>query len=108
MINSEKYLKDKKELKDFLSDYIEYCKRNKQDSVNFESLSLFLMADVKAKLSEDERVILRNLNLDEFTHIGRHYLGDLFLKYKTGTILNEYNFECYRCLFQFIKERRRI
>ncbi len=114
MTNAEKYLKDEMELKDFISDYITFCKNYKQDSVNLESLSLFFRQKVKPQLSEDERVILKNLHYEkgcyEYERIGRtkkdsEGYSDLYLIEKDLTVTN---FNEYLHLFQFIKERRRI
>ena len=56
MTISEKYLKDEMMLKDFISDYITFCKKQKYDSVNLESLSSFFRSEVTQTLTDDERV----------------------------------------------------
>jgi len=111
MINSQKYLKDELLIKDFISDYIDYCKRNKKDSVNLESLSLFFREEAKPTLTEDERVILRNIDTDNYKAIGRK--NDMLYLVNTATIYGgeddkEVFWYCFHRLFQFIKERRKI
>lgn len=114
MTNAEKYLKDEMLLKDFISDYIEYCRGKNKDSVYFESLSLFLRAEAKATLTEDERVILRNIDLQNFKAIGRKddylYLRytDWSFDYGDTDIKTLTFWYMYHDLFKFIKERRRI
>lgn len=124
MTNAEKYLKDKNYTKDFISDYMIYCVRKKQDSVNLESLSLFFREEAKPTLTEDERVILRNMQPEKTKKVTAFKIkrgkdGDLWL-FTKGTLTdvtyqgNEVNGETntpiifYNHLFQFIKERRRI
>ena len=103
MTISEKYLKDEMMLKDFISDYITFCKNHKQDSVNLESLSLFFRSEATPTLTEDEKVILRNIDKHFYTKIFRNEC--LFLR---GEHTSDLVFTQYDHLFQFIKERRRI
>lgn len=109
MTNIDKYLKEGVSVEELARKIDQYCYDNETPDEDTglsteELVAMFFEEEIKPTLTEDERVILRNLNKEEFTHIGRHYLGDLFLKYKAGTILNEYNFEAYTHLFQFIQE----
>lgn len=106
MTNAERYLKDEMLLKDFISDYMNYCERNKQDSVNLESLSLFLRTEAKPVLTEDERVILHYVD-NRYTHIQRD-CGLWIVNYEDEFEKEMLSFEMYSHLFQFIKERRRI
>ena len=61
----------------------------------------------KPHLTEDERVILSNLNEQIWEKIGRDKYGTLSLKTRTEDDENFFN-GCYGHLFKFIKERRRI
>ena len=87
MTNAEKYLKDEKMYNDFISDYMIYCKRKKQDSVNLESLSLFFRAETKPTLAEDERVkemVYTNEHKREVLATG-YYFGLLYYVLSLGT-----------------------
>lgn len=106
MTNSEKYLKDGVDEKDFLCDYIDF-KNDSKLGFDIDSLGLFLQAQATPTLTEDERVILRNLNEQIWEKIGRDKYGTLSLKTRTEDDENFFN-GCYGHLFQFIKERRRI
>lgn len=101
----QKYFKDGRSLKDFISDYMNYCLRNKKDSVNLESLSLFLNSEVMPVLIEDEKFILKNVD-KKYKYIGRGEMAEqLYLKDEKGF---KHCLCIYKHLFQFIKERRRI
>lgn len=118
MTNAEKYLKDGISDTEIWQAYVEHCQIHKRvvDSTHFFKFFEEEAITLKPTLTEDERVILRNIRNDAFgKYIGRgdgirentptyynlYLRGDGETKaYAIGTIYNH--------LFQFIKERRRI
>ncbi len=110
MTNAEYYLKEgisAIEFREKLAKYIlnEYGDINEQDIS--EVIGDFLNNIEKPTLTEDERVILRNIN-KEFIVMGRKKDKDLYVNDKEADVFNAYFFTMYNHLFQFIKERRRI
>ena len=114
MTNAEKYLKDNVNVEELRDEFVKFY--HNEIYVLELAFTKFFEAKDKPQLTEDERVILKNIRNDEFgKYIGR---GDssrentptcynLYLRgadeskaYAIGTI--------YSHLFQFIKERRRI
>ena len=72
-----------------------------------KSLENFFKEQVQPTLTEDERVILRNIDKDYITKIGKDEIGNIYFywvncKQKVPQPWLKNN------LFQFIKERRRI
>ena len=110
MTNAEKYFENENYAKDFVSDYMIYCVKNKHDSVNLESLSVFLRDEAKPTLTEDERVILKNIaKHSDFEKIGRKKIGGLYVTCRINIPTEEeWVISFFDHLFQFIKERRRI
>ena len=102
MTNAEKYLTvSTKEFKNAIIN-------TQGDIGGLYSLEKWLDTEVKPTLTEDERVILRNL--DSYTEIGRTEKDvagytDVYIKDKNAC---ESLFMFKSNLFQFIKERRRI
>ena len=70
-----------------------------------KDLREFLMKPVTPTLTEDERVILRNID-KAYRYIHREY-GNLRVSLEDKGLESE-SFDMYDNLFQFIKERRRI
>lgn len=113
MTNAEKYLKDGIDLQKLCCDYANYCNDRKariEEEMEIEHLnnggilSLFFQQNIKPTLTEDERVILRNIQ--NLKKIHRATNGNLVLCFESG-----YNYHITwlnNDLFQFIKERRRI
>lgn len=113
MTNAEKYLKDKdnvsvEEFSQKLGNYIKSREMNEPTLL----INDFLNMKIKPTLTEDERVILRNIK--PYTHIYRDG-GNLFvllcdkeIDYSNTKIDWHIGFKAYNHLFQFIKERRRI
>ena len=108
MTNAEKYLKVS------IKEFIEAIVGTETDIGGLYSLEKWLYKKAKPTLTEDERVILKNLHYEkgayEYERIGRtrkdsEGYSDLYLIEKDLTITN---FNEYIHLFQFIKERRRI
>lgn len=112
MTNAEKYLKDGVNVEE-LADMIAKHYDTTGDSFCVSGMIQdFFKAEVKPTLSEDERIILRNVDPRECNVIGRDkYTEELYLAYsKTAeTEDREYLFDViFPTLFQFIKVRRRI
>ena len=115
MTNAEKYLKDGVSEEEFVNDLHYFWWTNEYDVR--DSIRKFLHAQAKKSeptLTEDERVILRNLRYEkgayEYTKIGR---TDLDSEGNCDLILIDSDDESvwwgeYGHLFQFIKERRKI
>ena len=98
MTNGEKYLKDNASVEEFIKEI-----NNELDYAGGEfNIKEWLEQETKPTLTEDERVILRNIR-EKYSTITRR-TGELFLESE----LNRISFEAYDHLFQFIKERRRI
>lgn len=108
MTNGEKYLKDGVDLEQLDKELIDYICNQGTDNPYYTYVSDFFKEQVKPTLTEDERVILRNLR-DKYKYIGRE--GMLYIaeqernsNFVSQVVIDEYKFG----LFQFIKERRRI
>lgn len=118
MTNAEKYLKDGVSEYDFTEFVFNngniYCEAGKADECYIEKLDLLhlLQQPVQPTLTEDERVILRNIDPRECNVIGRDKnTEELYLAYSKTVEMEdrEYLFDViFPNLFQFIKERRRI
>ena len=99
MTNADKYLKNGVTVEQMRQDY------NKTGQ-ELRSVFEWLYAPIKTTLSEDEKVILRNIQFQPVA-IGRDEDNDLELKYFEKGI----RYDCfpeYNHLFQFIQPRRRI
>ena len=106
MTNAEKYIGDEDMIDEFIDEFAEFA--TKQDWVLEyhclkERLVEFFKKEVTPTLTEDERVILRNIDKSFYTIIFRQEC--LFI---TGKHTSPLVFTQYDHLFQFIKERRRI
>lgn len=106
MTNSEKYLKDGVDVWQLANEIKKYSENTIQlMPFNIEA---FFKQEAKITLTEDERVILRNIQKGLFREgfISRTAGNELFVFIKeTGETIELYIFNH---LFQFIKERRRI
>ena len=107
MTNKDKFLRDGVSVEEFKTDFCRYLSINGYDISTVgkvcSALEYFLERPITPTLTEDERVILRNM--EDATHIKR----DNGIKYidKDEYIKTYYELP-YSHLFQFIKERRRI
>ena len=108
MTNAEKYLKDNVSVEEFAEKLTKKISRWDELSYYSEGIEKdiieYLNEEAKPTLTEDERVILRNID-KKFTVIGKDESVLYFGKEK-GSVDN-FIF-VYNHLFQFIKERRRI
>ena len=93
MTNEEKYLKDEVDVEELANKFVEYflgC-----GEILEESFISFFKQEAKPTLTEDEKVILRNTNIE----------GNIQIENEDGS------FAClctFNHLFQFIQPRRRI
>jgi len=121
MTNADKYLKDGVGIYEFVDDifdngetYEAYIDDNNKhaESINKLRLSKFLLKQVKPTLTEDEKVILRNIQQEIYKHIGRDDRGYLYIaqrnKDEFSRKMNLAVYDVFGHLFQFIQPRRRI
>lgn len=95
MTNREKYLKKDVDPSNLIEACIEYYYKHKEEEGDFgESFVKYMNEPATQKLTEDEKVILRNLH-EEYKRIRRNEMGNLYI----GV---DY-FGMYDNLFQFIK-----
>ena len=113
MTNADKYLKDGVKLEDFaiwLSNAL--FERRIGVDIQPKAIADCLANTIKPQLTEDERVILSNINIDNFNCIGKDKItSELYLAPFKDCSCDDrvYWFESmFSYLFQFIKERRRI
>ena len=104
MTNAEKYLKDEQALMELPSKLRDYIDAQQLGYVTAIMITDFFVAEAKPTLTEDERVILRNIPINFMLY--RNSVGGLELRDKDK--ISHYEFYMYDRLFQFIKKRRRI
>lgn len=106
MTNKDKYLKEGVSVEELAKDITKFIAEGYPDSFIFpKSIEDYFKAETKPTLTEDERVILRNIDKENATHIKR----DNGLKFiDKNEYVKEYYELPFNSLFQFIKERRRI
>ena len=110
MTNAEKYLKDNVSVEEFAQKlHISMCSNPESDFSYKSAIITFLKEQVQPTLTEDERVILRNIDTRRYPTIKRTKIGEIIVisNAKCGDDIICYLY-CYDHLFQFIKERRRI
>lgn len=104
MTNAEKYLKDGVNINQMATEMVDYFNFPAYEGIGESSIEAFFDKEVKPTLTEDERVILRNIknkkaigrDKDNCLYFGSKGDGRFFINSTFGH------------LFQFIKERRRI
>lgn len=110
MTNAEKYLKDGVDVEELSNGIVMFevkeigwqIAENEKDRIK-----RFFEQSLKPTLTEDEKVILRNIK--PYTHIRRTDNGELRIYYyTTETLTSGHSMSEYNHLFQFIKPRRRI
>lgn len=100
--NADKYLKNGANIEELAKEIDSYI----DDTQDFKYyMTNFFNAPAKHILSDDERVILRNIDTFVVERIGRNKEGHLYLWIGEE---NKHIFVGFDKLFQFIKERRRI
>ena len=108
MTNAEKYLKDEDMMFELGTKLKEFITENgKGLNLNTSAIYDFFGQEVKPTLTEDEKVILRNIK-NKYTNIGRFDFEGLHLFYDTEEHRVAVKFNRYEKLFQFIQPRRRI
>lgn len=114
MTNAGKYLKDGVDLCELIRNIADYKPKLETSDNVYAKMQEFFEQEAPPTLTEDERVILKNLRYEkgayEYTKIGR---TDLDSEGNCDLILIDSDDESvwwgeYGHLFQFIKERRRI
>ena len=116
MTNKDKFLREGVSVEEFLDKMVKSSSgfENEEIDVNefgycidTEDIKTFLNKEAKPTLTEDERVILRNIKnyqiIQRNEETGELELVNIINSYKHIIDFVEYNH-----LFQFIKERRRI
>lgn len=111
MTNADKYGMDEDEVNELTDKFEEWHKNNTDVRRYGEALYRFLQAEVKPTLTEDEKVILRNINKD-YEFIGKDDRSYLYMRVLSdngnfGDRVTGVDF-LFPNLFQFIKPRRRI
>lgn len=113
MTNAEKYLKDGVD-RQFLTDFSRWYYAITRDIKNVDTiLAQFLSEKAQPTLTEDERVILRNVKWKGYTatHIGREKENKgsfIYIRFENDIEMTYFFDNFFGHLFQFIKERRRI
>ena len=108
MINAEKYLKDSVAITDFIIAFRKwYYGEERIIRTADKDIENFLREKAKPTLTEDERVILRNIDKD-YKYIGKSSNGVLYICIEKNNCNDGIDFFEFDYLFQFIKERRRI
>ena len=105
MTNAEKYLKEGVEAKEIWHNYQEFLMNNDKTE-NACTFVEFMEEKATPTLTEDERVILRNLK--QFNIVGRGADFIYVSLAESPTYKSERTYLPFADLFKFIKERRRI
>lgn len=112
MTNAEKYIGDEDLIDEFIEEFNEFACKQDWD-LEYHELKVrlveFFKQPIKPTLTEDERVILRNIK-GRLNTLFRNSDGYLILQENSAKEIGEelVSFCEYNHLFQFIKERRRI
>ncbi len=104
MTNAQKWLKDGASVEEFAEEIESYYYNSPFES-ELEAVESFLKAPVQPTLTEDEKVILRNIDTSKYNKIGVY--DDTLMLFSSDELHEELYF-LKQGLFQFIKERRRI
>lgn len=116
MTNKDKFLRDGVSVEDFCKGFYQYLVSKDKISFGYDKSNVgaylqdFLSEQTTPTLTEDERVILRNID-KKYTYIYRNKVGNIELEKGSrlvGTTHIYHSLEPFMHLFQFIKERRRI
>lgn len=101
--NCEKYLKDGVDIENFTNSLCGFDENWDLRNIMYSGIKNFLKKEAKPILTEDEKVILRNIT-KEYLTIARNFAGELSARNN-----DDWSYiEVFNHLFQFIKERRRI
>ena len=102
MTNAEKYLKDAEALMELPSKLRDYIDSKHLGYVTATMITDFFVADAKPQLTEDERIILRNVGKD-YQRIERDDECLWVRGVDADGFMATCYFKCYDHLFQFIK-----
>ena len=109
MTNGEKYLKDGVDVEELAHEIMRYELKEvvmMYPEKDADRIARFFEEQVKPTLSEDEKVILRNIDKGNYDRIG--VLDDcLYIKGDFDCDKDIFHY-MYHGLFKFIQERRRI
>jgi len=105
MTNANKYLKEGVDVRKLAEELYNYLTNIETEGAITETIEHFFGASCKPTLSEDEKVILRNIN-DMYVIIRRDDGGELYFDRSDGYCFN--SVRIFNHLFQFIQPRRRI
>lgn len=113
MTNKDKYLKDGVDVEEFICGLRDYLDSHNDNYDTSNLINNYLNKTVKPTLTEDEKVILRNLQQEIYKYIGRDDRGYLYIAKRnkndfSGRGMNLAVYDVFGHLFQFIKPRRRI
>lgn len=106
MTNKDKFLRDGVSVEEFVNEFHNFCAKQNNNNASSIRPEQFLSRKATPTLTEDEKVILRNMKCfgEIVRTIERDKKGDLLV-----LSCNFSNYiTMYDHLFQFIKERRRI
>ena len=109
MTNADKYNISEVQADKMSDEFAEWHQNNSDVRGYGEALYRFFQAKVKPTLTEDEKVILKNIK-DDYITIAKDKAGELFI----ATERDEYSIRGHNALefkhdlFQFIQPRRRI
>ena len=108
MTNKDKYLKDGVDVCDLIRKIANYKPKLETSDNVYAIIQEFFASEVKPTLTEDEKVILRNIK-EPYKWIRRTSSGELQIGSeeleRSQWIIT---LSCYPHLFQFIQPRRRI
>lgn len=112
MTNAEKYLKNGVDSNDLWSAFERFYLGDDGMSIRFntykDAFCAFMNHRIKPTLTEDEKVILKNIN-KLYTHIRRDNEEELRIYcYTSKTSTSGHSMSEFNHLFQFIQPRRRI
>ena len=108
MTNADKYLKDNVSVEELCTAILNSSANLYKDDMI--EIKCFFKEEIKPTLTEDERVILRNINTNNYDKVGRKTSGALYLRITEKKEIDS-TFEDFfqdSGLFQFIQERKRI
>lgn len=103
MTNADKYNISEVQADKMSDEFAEWHQNNPDVRGYGEALYRFFQAKVKPTLTEDEKVILRSIDIEHYQRIGRVKKG-LYV----ANAVTRYYIKPFEPAFQFIQPRRRI
>lgn len=104
MTNAEKYLKDEVDVEEFIGEFNDFISKQTESQSAYVRLAQFLKYPAKPPLTENEKVILRNIP-KEFVKIKReNHTGNIFVEKEKVENEEDWQFLIvYNHLFKFIR-----